>query len=89
MIIEKWEHRPVPANMPVTRSITTAAAPQTPTQIQAITIDLNSNTVTGAPLALEFRKIFLRQAITPLEHDFTFPAQDLSEFATDFWAALQ
>ena len=87
MIIEKWENRPVPANRPATRSITTAAAPQTPTQIQAITID--SNTVNGAPLTLEFRKIFLRQAIPPLEHDFTFTAQDLSEFATDFWAALQ
>ena len=87
MIIEKWENRPVPANRPATRSITTAAAPQTPTQIQAITID--SNTVNGAPLTLEFRKIFLRQAIPPLEHDFTFTAQDLSEFVTDFWAALQ
>jgi hypothetical protein len=86
---------PVPANRPATRSITRAAAnppnqpSQSPTQIQAITIDSNSNTVNGAPLTLEFRKIFLRQAVSPLEHDFTFTAQDLSEFATDFWAALQ
>ena len=85
MIIEKWENRPVPANMPATRSNTT----QTPTQIQAITIDSNSNTVNGAPLTLEFQKIFLRQAVSPLEHDFTFTAQDLSAFATDFWAVLQ
>ena len=98
MIIEKWENRPVPANpnRPATRSITRAAPnpppnqpPQTPTQIQAITIDSNSNTVNGAPLTLEFRKIFLRQAVPPLEHDFTFTAQDLSAFATTFWAALQ
>jgi hypothetical protein len=96
MIIEKWENRPVPANPPVpanrpaTRSTTRPnPPPQTPTQIQAITIDSNSNTVNGAPLTLEFRKIFLRQAVPPLEHDFTFTAQDLSAFATDFWAVLQ
>jgi hypothetical protein len=94
MIIEKWENPPVPANRPATRSITRAVAtspnppPQTPTQIQAITIDSTSNTVNGAPLTLEFRKIFLRQAVPPLEHDFTFTAQDLSAFATNFWAAL-
>ena len=85
MIIEKWENRPVPANRPVTRSNTT----QTPTQIQAITIDSNSNTVNGASLTLEFRKIFLRQAVPPLEHDFTFTAQDLSAFATIFWRGVQ
>ena len=94
MVIEKWENRPVhanppvPANRPATRSMTTAAA-QTPTLIQAITIDSNSNTVNGAPLTLEFQKIFLRQAVPPLEHDFTFTAQDLSAFATNFWAGLQ
>jgi hypothetical protein len=94
MIIEKWENRPVPTNPPVptnrpaTRSIT-RPYPQTPTQIQAITIDSNSNTVNGAPLTLEFRKIFLRQAVPPLEHDFTFTAQDLSIFATNFWACVQ
>jgi hypothetical protein len=76
MIMEKWEslpvlaNPPVPANRPATRSMTAAGA-QTPTQIQTITIDSNSNTVNGAPLTLEFRKIFLRQAIPPLEHDFT------------------
>ena len=85
MIIEKWENRPVPANRPATRSV----ASQTPTQIQAITIDSNSNTVNGAPLTLEFRKIFLRHAVPPLEHDFTFTAQDLSVFATTFWAGVQ
>jgi hypothetical protein len=94
MIIEKWESRPVlanppvPANRPATRSMTAAGA-QTPTQIQTITIDSNSNTVNGAPLTLEFRKIFLRQAIPPLEHDFTFTAQDISMFATYFWGSVQ
>jgi hypothetical protein len=94
MITEKWENRPVPANRPATRSMTRAAAnpnqpSQTPTQIQAITIDSDSNTVNEAPLTLEFRKIFLRQAVPPLEHDFTFTVQDLSAFATTFWAGVQ
>src|SRR3954447_26939712 len=52
MIIERWENRRAPANRPATRSITTATGPQTPTQIQAIMIDSNSNTVNGAPLTL-------------------------------------
>src|SRR5271170_6755380 len=67
MIIEEWENRPVPANRPATRSNTT----QIPTKIQAITIDSTSNppTVDEAPLTLEFQKIFLRQAVPPLEHD--------------------
>jgi hypothetical protein len=98
MIIEKWENRPIPANPPVpanrpaTRSMTRAAAtpPQTPTQIQVVTIDSNSNTVNGAPLTLEFQKIFLRQAVpTRGEHDFTFTAQDLSDFATDIWESVK
>jgi hypothetical protein len=84
MIIEKWENRPVPANPPAPANPT-----QTPTQIQAITIDSNSNTVNGAPLIREFRKIFLRQAIPPLEPDFTLTVQDLSAFATNFWAGVQ
>ena len=85
MIIEKWENRPVPTNRPRTRSNTT----QIPTQIQAITIDSNSDRVNGAPLILEFRKIFLRQAVPPLEHDFTFTTQHLLAYATNFWARLQ
>ena len=92
IIIEKWENRPISANRPATRLITRAAGnAQTATQIQGITIDSdsNSNTVNGAPLTLEFQKIFLRQAVPPLEHDFTFTAQDLSVFATNFWGGLQ
>jgi hypothetical protein len=83
------------ANRPTTRSITRAAANapnqplQTPTKTREITIDSNSNTVNGATLTPEFRKNFLRQAVPPLEHDFIFTAQDLSEFATDFWDGLQ
>jgi hypothetical protein len=91
MIIEKWENRPVPANPPVptNRPATRSTTRTIPTQIQAITIDSDSNTVNGAPLTLEFEKIFLRQAVPPLEHDFTFTAQDLSTFATIFWGSVQ
>jgi hypothetical protein len=85
MVIEKWENGPVPPNRPLTGSNTT----HIPTKIQAIKIDSNANTVNGAPLILEFRKIFLRQAVAPLEHDFTFTAQYLSTYATNFWARLQ
>jgi hypothetical protein len=85
MLIEKWESRPVPANRPATRSLTRVVA----TSTQQLTIDSNSTTVNGAPLTLEFEKIFLRQAVPPLEHDFTFTAQDLSVFAANFWAGLQ
>jgi hypothetical protein len=84
MIIEKWENRPVPANRPATRSTTRTI----PTQIQAITIDSDANTV-NAPLTLEFEKIFLRPAVPPLEHDFTFTTQDLLRFAARFWRNVQ
>jgi hypothetical protein len=100
MIIEKWENRPVPANPPATRSVTRAAATlpnppplqtptQTPTQIQAITIDSNTNTVNGTSLTLEFQKIFLRQAVPPLEHDFTYTVQHLLAFTTVFWRIVR
>ena len=85
IIIEKWENRPVPVNRPVTRSITRT---QTPTQIQAITINSNPNNVNGAPLTLEFRKIFLRQPVSTREHDITFTAQDLSAFAASSWGSV-
>jgi len=87
MTIEKWENGPAPSNRPSTRSNMT----QVPTLIQTITIDSNSNptAVHGAPLILGFREIFLRQAVPPLEQDFTFTAQDLSAYATNFWAGLK
>jgi len=91
MIIEKWENRPVPANPPVpaNRPATRSTTRTIPTQIQAITIDSDSNTVNVAPLTLEFQKIFLRQAVPPLEHDFTYTVQDLLAFTTVFWRIVQ
>ena len=80
--IEKWENRPVTGR--VTRSNRPPA--QVPTQIQQIIIDPNN--VTGAPLILHFHLIFLRainqNAVSP-EHDFTFAAQDLRDWANGLW----
>jgi hypothetical protein len=82
--IEKWElgpstgllsprQRPNNFNNPI---------PQVPTKMQEITIV--QNTVAGAPLALEFDKIFLRPAVPP-ETDITFTAQELSTWAAAIW----
>ena len=59
--------------------------PQIPTKIQEITIV--SNTVTGAPLVLEFDKIFLRPAVLP-ESDLIFTGQELSVWAANFWLGV-
>jgi hypothetical protein len=71
ILIEKWEIKPATA--------------QIPTQIQAITI--NPNSVTGAPLTLDFHQVFLRQA-KPSEHDMVFTTQDLQNWSNRVWAAL-
>ncbi|KIN05884.1 hypothetical protein OIDMADRAFT_17046 [Oidiodendron maius Zn] len=76
--IEKWE---LNLGRPRTRSYQ-----PTPTKVQEITIDPNNN-VTGAPLVLEFQKIFLRPAILP-EMDFIFTTQELSRWAADIWAGF-
>jgi len=88
--MEKWELRPIvgrrttlrppPSNNP--NNLNTPL-PQIPIKIQAITIA--ANTVTGAPLILEFDKIFLRPAILP-ENDITFSTQELSAWAAGIWA---
>lgn len=80
--IEKWETRPATGR--TTRSNQPPA--QVPRQIQQIVIDPNN--VAGAPLILHFHLIFLRainQNAVPPEHDFTFSAQDLRDWANDFW----
>ncbi len=85
--IEKWETRLAAATGRVTRSARPPA--QVPTRIQQITIDPNG--VAGAPLILHFHLIFLRaidQNAVPPEHDFTFTAQDLQNWANDFWNAV-
>lgn len=84
LLIEKWELALAP-NRPITRAFNN---PNTliPTKMQEIRIDSNI-VVTGAPLVLEFRKIFLRPP-TPPENDIVFTVQDLSAWATQYWAGL-
>jgi hypothetical protein len=83
--IEKWELAPIIGRRPSTRAFPNThniPRPLIPTKIQEITIV--SNTVTGAPLVLEFDKLFLRPAVQP-ETDITFTAQELSTWAADIW----
>src|SRR2546429_3620955 len=53
-----------------------------PTKMKSITIIPNN--VTGAPVVLEFQKVFLRPAVAP-ESDIIFTAQELSAWAAFFW----
>ncbi|RMZ76861.1 hypothetical protein DV738_g4694, partial [Chaetothyriales sp. CBS 135597] len=78
--VEKWELAPRPQPTARASSTFNLPPPPDPTQIQQITLE--PNTVTGAPLILEFEKLFLRLAVPP-ESDITFSAQELSDFAAD------
>jgi hypothetical protein len=90
--IEKWCLQVTPANRPNTRQRPNLV----PTRMQQITITTSppGNTipstintqyvVTGAPLVLEFRKIFLRAPMPP-ETDIIYPAAQLLAFANFWW----
>jgi hypothetical protein len=73
--LEKWENHATPR--PVTRSHPQGSS-QVPVCIQSITISQSS--IIGAPLILDFEKIFLRPSILP-ETDFIFSEQDLQAWA--------
>jgi hypothetical protein len=49
---------------------------------------LSDDSVTGAPLVLDFQKIFLRQAISP-EKDIEFSTEDLLGWADYYSRGLQ
>ena len=90
--IEKWEQAPSRRLLPLRTPNSNNLIRQLPTKVQEITIVSNTVagaslrvtggpfTVTGAPLVLEFDKIFLRPAVLP-ETDLTFNVQDLSAWA--------
>ena len=83
--IEKWALAPPVGHRPTTRAFSNNPGqnqPLVPTNTHEITI--TPNNVNGAPLILEFRKMFLRPAVPP-EIDIIFTAQDLSIWAADFW----
>ena len=89
--IEKWEFAPIGERRPSTGAfpndpnVAPQNRPQIPTKVQEIAID--QNTVAGAPLVLEFQKIFLRPAMPP-ETDIIFAEQELSDWAAVFWEGL-
>lgn len=58
-----------------------------PAQIQKEITIMPNNVVSGAPLVLEFQKIFLRPSVLP-ESDITFTAADLSGWADAFWQSV-
>jgi hypothetical protein len=90
--IEKWEHAPSRRLLPLRtppnnlNNNPNNLIRQLPTKVQEITIVSNNvaggplPAVTGAPLVLEFDKIFLRPAVLP-ETDLTFNVQELSAWA--------
>jgi hypothetical protein len=82
--IEKWE----PGRVPTTRS-SARLNPSNAHPVQTAELDIDAqNTITGAPLVLEFQKIFDRPAVPPAEHDFVFTAQDLTDWAEVMWMGL-
>ena len=80
--IEKWELPPAQGVRRLTRSAANNPLAEVPAKVQEITI--NPNTVTRAPLILDFQKNFLRQ-VTPPETDIAFSAQDLLDFSASLW----
>jgi hypothetical protein len=84
--VEKWELALPDLGRPCTRS-----NQQMPARTHEITIYPDAITgaplVVGAPMVLEFDKIFLRPA-TPPEIDVVFTAEDLSGWAARVWDAL-
>ncbi|ELR03680.1 hypothetical protein VC83_00364 [Pseudogymnoascus destructans] len=78
IVIETWEvTQPDEARM-----ITRSNAQQVPIRTQEISI--SDVAITGAPLVLEFPKIFERAAVPP-EGDVVFSAQELRMWADDVW----
>lgn len=91
--IEKWCLQPHPPVAPTTR-----ANPPIATKIQELSIIQNLSiptpadstttyAVTGAPLILEFEKLYLRAPVLP-EGDVIFTAADLQALADEFWITV-
>jgi hypothetical protein len=82
--IEKWE----PGQAPTTRS-SARLNPSNAYPVQTAELDIDPGlTVTGAPLVLEFQKIFDRPSVPPTERDIVFTAQDLIDWAGLIWQGL-
>jgi hypothetical protein len=81
--IEKWELAPSASAFYDAPNI---PPPRIPTKMQEVIIDPNA--VTGAPLVLDFEKMFLRAAIPP-EGNIEWNAQELSDIGARYWSGLQ
>ncbi len=82
LVIEKWEL--IQASRPVTRaSSSNPSFAIVPACVK--TVQITSTMITGAPLVLEFDKVFLRPP-TNAEEDFIFTTQEFREWADRFWA---
>jgi len=82
--IEQWEVLPVP-NSPVSH---THSDPLTKQLTKTHEIDIVAGVASGAPLVLDFQKVFLRPP-SPGAGDIVFSAEELGEYATDIWADEQ
>ncbi|PWW77762.1 hypothetical protein C7212DRAFT_292732 [Tuber magnatum] len=82
--LEQWEDRTIP-NPYITRN---NPNPLITRPMKINEINIYGNTVTGAPLRLDFRKVFLRPP-APGEGDILLIAQDLQDYAKDVWRRLQ
>lgn len=83
--IEKWERGQAPTTRTSARLNPSNAFP---TQTAEITVQSNSNTVTGAPLILEFSKIFDHLPTPPAEHVCVITVADLANWASLLWIGL-
>ena len=85
--IEKWVTGPMPPTRVITRRVQSNAFP-----IRTAEIKIDQSTtppvINGAPLTLEFDKVFDRPANAPNEHDVVFNGQDLAEWASWLWVGL-
>lgn len=61
-----------------------------PTRTAQISIDQSTTPfiTTGAPLVLEFDKVFCRQPVPPLEQDILFAQQELEQWAQMLWVGI-
>jgi hypothetical protein len=84
--MEKW----IPGPAPTTRRSPRFAQNIFPTCTAEISIDQSQapSIIQGAPLVLEFAKLFDRAAILPLEADLSFTSQDLDQWANWLWVGI-
>ena len=84
--MEKW----IPGPAPTTRRSPQFAQNIFPICTAEISIDQSQapSIIQGAPLVLEFAKIFNRAAISPLEVDLSFTSQDLDQWANRLWVGI-